>query len=231
LFFIPQSKVVAILHSLQMRIPPKQLPPLTKAINAAILDYRLRLAVERTPLSSWFPRYLQIVVLLGKLRPLLPDRTNDELLFNVIRHIGESYAASHGPHLGLPPYELADPLDNFPFPVNYRSDERLEQTISGINEIASWMRAFLDVEVDPIVQSNREKMSAAIWLVGYELPRIYEKFFRRPFGLTLTPQPGPGVRFILLVLDAVGIVTSTGNKFSPITIKTYRRRARKYEQR
>jgi hypothetical protein len=61
------------------------LPPLTKAINAAILDYRLRLAVERTPLSSWFPRYLQIVVLLGKLRPLLPDRTNDELLFNVIR--------------------------------------------------------------------------------------------------------------------------------------------------
>jgi hypothetical protein len=232
LVFVSRSSIAAILRSLGMRLQRNEAAQFAKEINAGLLEYGLRLETERIPLSRWFPRYQEIVVLLRKLRPILPDSKKDELLFNIIRHFGESYAASHGPHLGLAPYELADPLDNFPFPVNYRSDERLEQTIKGLNEITSWMRPFLDAEVDPVIQSNREKMSAAIGLIGYELPRIYEKFFRKPFGATLTSREyGPGIRFILLVLDAAGIVSSTGRKYSAITIKTYRRRARKYAQR
>jgi len=232
LIFISRSNTARILDSLRMRVPDNELPQFNKEINAALLEYDLRIDVERTPLSSWLPRYQEIVGLLRKLRPLLPNKERDELLFNIIRHFGESYAASHGPHPELPPYELADPLDNFPFPVNYRSDERLEQTVKGLNEITAWMQAFLDVEVEPVTQSNRDKMSAATWLIGYELPRIYEKFFQKPFGTTLRSRGyGPGIRYILLVLDAVGIVSSTGRKYSAVTIKTYRRRARRYDQR
>lgn len=81
--------------------------------------------------------------------------------------------------------------------------------------------------------ANRDPTNKVrLWLIGYELPRIYEKFFRKPFGATLTSREyGPGIRFILLVLEAAGIVSSTGSKYSAITIKTYRRRARKYAQR
>jgi hypothetical protein len=232
LIFISRSNIVRILDSLRISVAKRRLTQFKIEINAALLEYGLRVDVERTPLSSWFPRYQEIVILLRKLRPLLPNRKKDELLFNIIRHFGECYAASQGPHLGLAPYELADPLDNFPFPVNYRSDERLEQTVQGLNEIAAWMQAFLDVEGEPVIQSNREKMSAATWLIGYELPRIYEKFFHRPFGVTLTTQHyGPGIRFVLFVLDAAGVVSSTGKKYSAIAIKTYRRRARRYDQR
>jgi hypothetical protein len=232
LVLVSQASIIEILNSLQMRIPQKKLPQFSEEINAALLEYRLQVEVERRPLSSWLPRYQEIVVLLRKLRPLLPDKEKDESFFNIIRHFGEGYAASHGPHPGLAPYELADPLDNFPFPVNYRSDEVLEQTIRGLNEIVAWMQAYLDVEVEPVIQSNREKMSAATRLIGYELPRIYEKFFRKRFGFTLTSREyGPGVRFILLVLAAVGIVSSTGKQYSAITIRTYRRRARKYDRR
>lgn len=232
LIFISHSNIVGILDSLRISITKKRLTQFEKEINAALLEYGLRLEIERTPLSSWFPRYQEIVFLLKKLRPLLPNGAKDELLVNIIRHFGECYAASHGPHLGLAPYELANPLDNFPFPVNYRSDERLEQTIKGLNEISAWMQSFLDVEVEPVSQSSREKMSAATWLIGHELPRIYEQFFQKPFGLTLTSRRyGPGIRFILLVLEAVGIASSTGKKYSAVTIKTYRRRARRYYQR
>ena len=229
--FVSRSCITAILKSLG-NLPRNELPKFAKEINAALLEYRLRRETEIVPLSSWLPRYQEIAVLLRKLRPLLPDREKNELLFNVIRHFGESYAASHGPHSGLAPYELADPLDNFPFPVNYRSDEALEQTIKGLTEITSWMRPFLDVEVESVIQSNEERMSAAMWLIGHELPRLYEKFLRKPFGSTVISRKyGPGIRFILAILDAAGIVSSTGKKYSAITIRTYRRRARKYVQR
>jgi hypothetical protein len=232
LVFVTPSTIDEILHKLRMHISRKEISQFNQEINAALLEYDLRLYIERTPLSSWLPRYQEIVALLMKLRPILPDKEKDPLLFNIIRHFGESYAASHGPHSGLAPYELADPLDNFPFQVNYRSDERLEQTTKGLTEIAAWMRPYLDVEVETVIQSNKEKMSAATWLIGSELPRIYEKFFRRRFGFTLTTREyGPAVRFVLLVLDVAGIVSSTGNKYSATTVKTYRRRARKYEQR
>ena len=223
LVFISRSDFASILNVFDVSTPAKRAEPFYLELNAAILEYRLRLAVERMPLSSWFPRYEQILVLLMKLRVLLPDSTKDELLFSIIRHVGEHYAARHGPHPDLAPFELADPLDNFPFPVNYRSDERLERTIFGLNEVTEWMRPFVDGEVEPINQSNTEKMAAATWLIGYELPRIYEKCFKRRFGR-------PGIRFVLLVLEAVGVVSSTGKEYSAIAVKTYRRRARKYAQ-
>jgi hypothetical protein len=224
LVFMSRSDFAGILSGFEVSIAKRRVDRFFLELNAAILNYDLRLAVEKVPLSSWFPRYQQILTLLMKLRVLLPDRTKDELLFNIIRHVGEQYAARQGPHPDLVPFELADPLDNFPFPVNYRSDERLERTIFGLKEVTEWMRTFVDGQVDPITQSNEERMSAATWLIGYELPRIYEKFFKRRFGR-------PGIRFILLVLEVIGIVASTGKKYSPIAVKTYRRRARKYGQR
>jgi hypothetical protein len=227
---ISRQDVMKIVNSLGMRVSPKKLPRFAEAINAALLEYDLRLQIERMPLSSWLPRYKAIVFLLRKLRALLPDK--GELLFNIISHFGESYAASHGPHLNLPPYHLANPLHNFPFTVNYRSYERLEHTIKGINEIAAWMQAFLDAQVDEVTESNEKKMSASVWLIGYELPRIYEKHFKVAFGVALaTKSYGPGIRFIRSVLDAAGIVTPAGTTFSAVTIKTYRRRARKYDKR
>jgi len=122
LVLLSRSSISALLRSLGIRLQRNEATQFANEINAGLLEYGLRLEIERIPLSSWLPRYQEIVVLLRKLHPILPDRKKDELLFNIIRHFGESYAASHGPHPGLAPYELADPLDNFPFPVNYRSD-------------------------------------------------------------------------------------------------------------
>jgi hypothetical protein len=177
-------------------------------------------------LPKWLPRYEKILALLRKLRPLLPNREKDELLFNIISYFGEGYAASKGPHPNLPPYELEDPMDNLPFPVNYRSAERLEQMISGINEIANWMQMYLDAKVDEIEPSELEDMPSAVWLIGYELPRLYELFFGR-FGVSVSrKKSGPGIRFIIHVLDTAEITTGFGKAFSPQTIRTYRRRAR-----
>jgi hypothetical protein len=229
IIYVSQKKCRKVLDDFGFKPTTADLRLFYKELNAALLEYRLRIAVEQMPLSSWFPRYKAIVVLLRKLRPLLPDKNKNELLFNIIRHFGESYAASHGPHPGLRPYELADPMHNFPFPLNYRSDERLDQTVQGINQITAWMQAFLDTRVREIQQSNNEKMSAAVWLIGHELPRIYESLFKLPFGVTVsTKKYGPGVRFITACLDTVGISTPAGNKFSALTIKTYRRRALGY---
>jgi hypothetical protein len=230
--FISGKKCKNMLEEAGLKLAATDLRRFFQELNSALLEYRLRIAVERIPLSSWFPRYKAIVVLLRKLRAALPDREKDELLSNIIRHFGESYAASHGPHPGLPPYELADPLHNFPFSVNYRSDERLAQTIQGVNEVTAWMQALLDARVSEIRQSSREKISAAVWLIGLELPRIYESFFKGPFGVTVsTKKFGPGVRFIMACLDAVGISTAAGARFSPLTIKTYRHRALEYGRR
>src|SRR5262249_53268522 len=224
--YVSNTNCRKILKDLGLKFTPADLNRFFKELNSGLLEYRLRIAVEQTPLSSWFPRFKAIVVLLRELRALLPDRHNDELLFNIVRHFGESHAASHGPHPGLPPYELADPLHNFPFPVNYRSDERLDQTIKGVNEVTAWMQAIMDARITEVRQSNQEKMSAAVWLIGHELPRIYESVFKLPFGVTVsTKRGGPGVEFITACLAAAG------TKFSPLTIKTYRRRAQKYDRR
>lgn len=232
IIYVSQRKCRKILGGLGVKSSTADLHRFFNELNAALLEYRLRIAVEQMPLSSWFPRYKAIIVLLRKLRPLLPDKNKDELLFNIIRHFGESYAASHGPHPGLPPYELADPMHNFPFPLNYRSNERLAQTVQGMNEITAWMQTFLDARVREIQQSSKEKMSAAVWLIGHELPRIYESLFKSPFGVTVsTKKYGPGVRFITACLDTAGISTPAGKKFSALTIKTYRRRALDYGQR
>ncbi len=85
--FVSQSSTIEILDSLKMRIPQKKLPRFNEEINAALLEYRLRVEVERVPLSSWLPRYQEIVVLLRKLRPLLPEADEDELFFNIMRHL------------------------------------------------------------------------------------------------------------------------------------------------
>jgi hypothetical protein len=232
IIYVSKTKCRKILNDLELKFTTADLNCFFKELNSALLEYGLRFVVEQTPLSSWFPRFKAIVVLLRKLRALLPDRHKDELLFNIIRHFGEHYAASQGQHPGLPPYELADPLHNFPFLVNYRSDERLDQTIQGVNEVTVWMQRFLDARVEEIRQSSRERMSAAVWLVGLELPRIYEFLFKLSFGVTVsTKRGGPGVRFITACLTAAGILTPGGTGFSAQTIKTYRRRALKYDRR
>jgi hypothetical protein len=228
LVFVPKYKIREVLRSLDVSLTKEEISKLAIEMNAALLNYGLRLEIEQKPLSSWFPRFQEIVLLLSKVRALLPHTDKDDLLFNIIRGVGESYAASHGPHQGMAPYELVNPLDNFPYPVNYRSDEILERAIRGIGEVVAWMRPYLDVDVTPIVRTQEESLSAAVWLIGSELPSIYERAFRKRFGISLSSKRyGPGIRFILLILDAAGIVSSKGKKYSAITIKTYRRRIRK----
>jgi hypothetical protein len=85
LVFVSRSSIGKILDSLRMRISRKELLHFNREINGALLEYQLRLYVERAPLSSWLPRYQEIVGLLRRLRALLPDREKDPLLFNIIR--------------------------------------------------------------------------------------------------------------------------------------------------
>jgi hypothetical protein len=55
--------------------------------------------------------------------------------------------------------------------------------------------------------SDRSSISVNEWLVGAELPCIYEEFLRKPSGVSRNNQKpsGPMVRFIMAVLKASGI--------------------------
>jgi hypothetical protein len=226
--YISRAKAKRLLMALGRRLSNRKLPGFAEAINSAILEYGLRLTVERASFSNWISRCENLLAALRKLRPLLPDREQDELVFGIISNFGEGYAASHGPHPDLPPYELEDPLEDFPFTVNYRSSERIEQVARGVKEIADWIQSYLEAKTDEIQGSPSEELPAAVWLIGYELPRLYEAFFNSPFGVSLSAKGyGPGVHFIIEVLDAVGILAASGKRFSPHTIRAYRRRALK----
>jgi hypothetical protein len=72
--------------------------------------------------------------------------------------------------------------------------------------------------------------AAAHWLIGKALPGAYEKFFGRKFAYsrdTITNMPsGPGIRFIIEVLETMKVNTPRDDKpFGPEAVEYYLNKA------
>jgi hypothetical protein len=69
--------------------------------------------------------------------------------------------------------------------------------------------------------------SAESWLIGEALPKIYAQHFARPFRISrdrATRQPsGPGIRFVVSVLSAMGVVTRFCEPYGPEAVEHYLR--------
>jgi hypothetical protein len=89
----------------------------------------------------------------------------------------------------------------------YRSLYRVEQLISHVDEVLDWIKDF-------DAPKGRAR-SAELWLIGKELPQLFEWIFDRPFPNSST---GPGSRFVIAVLSKAGITLRPG------TIRVYRKR-------
>ena len=155
--YISSRKSGQILKTLGIQIQTKELPQFAKEINSAFLEYSLRCKPNSFRCPVGFQDLELLLLFCENSNRCFPARPRTpKTKFCSISLAISARAMRHlmAPHSGLPPYELADPLHNFPFTVNYRSDERLEQTITGVNEVTAWMQSLLDARVSMVSQSN-----------------------------------------------------------------------------
>src|SRR5436305_612789 len=57
IIYVSQRMCRKILDGLELKTTPVDLHRFFRELNSAFLEYRLRIAVEQLPLSSWLPRY------------------------------------------------------------------------------------------------------------------------------------------------------------------------------
>jgi hypothetical protein len=65
--YVSERKCKKILDEIGLKPPPTDLRRFFEELNSALLEYELRIAVERLPLSSWFPKYSPAAIS-GRLR-------------------------------------------------------------------------------------------------------------------------------------------------------------------
>ena len=199
--------------------------PLSFYINSALAQY-----IELQNANTNNPRRVRLhfnafYSALKKLNQALPP--GDSTLIQDITRRGDAYAGVHGPHSELAPVRhpasLGHPAteDEPPAPPNrawtdFRSKERLTELFRDVREVSKW----LDSSFEPSASSNK-RMSPSMWLIGDELPEIFERIFGPKFGLSIN---GPGTRFVEAVLKLAQIKTRKGESYSRDAIVKARQR-------
>jgi len=136
---------------------------------------------------------------------------------------------------------------------HYHSDVRLDEMISSVSQVLEWMNKtpasmkkisnwwdrkphWLEDEYELMMErllisprdlpkdAHRRRRSTE-HLIGLQLPEIYERTFKKRFGVSHSP-PGPGVRFVLAVLLHAGICNDHNRPFSIGTIIKYAQNCR-----
>jgi hypothetical protein len=177
-------------------------------INEALDNYAIEDRHEKLPTLNQFTKsFLSVRAKLKRLKQVLPAPHGDDCdrqLFEAICWHGETYAAEHGPHLGLDPIELPE----IPLPYaleilgierlepkrKYRSARRLQELIEAVDEVCAWVNQY-DEDLIPNMgwkrlerywtavaakhgRSKNERLSGAhVRLIGHGLPRVYEGHF------------------------------------------------------
>jgi hypothetical protein len=158
-------------------------------------------------------------------------------LFEYIRRLGEAYASVHGPHPHIEPRELPSLRGlGLEDEVDFNSAQRLRELIEAVHQISCWMEDYDENLVPKVGWSKLEKRygrthSPELWLIGKQLPKIFDKYFRHSKGGDRAKQPSDETYsrrdlFVVAVLKYAGIRSSKNKEYSADVVEKYRNRAR-----
>jgi hypothetical protein len=106
--------------------------------------------------------------------------------------------------------------------VDYREGHAIQRALDGIALLAKWAKIAKGLNAPLKLAFGPEHR-----LIGYTLPGIYEAYFGRKFGISIArgenpgDPSGPGIRFIVAVLNTAKAGAVSLGHFSPHTIAKY----------
>ena len=101
-------------------------------------------------------------------------------------------------------------LDDGDHIIDYGSDAIFQRVCESVWLLHAWAKAGREeAEQEDVSHWQVDGPSAQAWLIGQELPSIYERHFNRPFGISKPhdgsgPPGGPGIRFVQICAEALG---------------------------
>lgn len=219
---------------------------LASILNLTLTEFERRSRLRSEPTPRKLRKQIgDLHKALRKLKLAFPDPEANSLR-NYLIDLGESYAATKGPHPNLRPHSVLVSLETGQEGIDhYRSDERLDEMVSCVSQVLAWMNNtpaktkkisvwwdrpphWLDDQTvwdrleRGVSSEDVERHHLTVTLIGRELPQIYHRHFGQPFGISRprgSGKYGPGVRF------AVSVLQHAGMKVAPETVIKYRKRA------
>lgn len=146
------------------------------------------------------------------------SESEDPLLFDTLVRHAERYAEEHGPYPGLEPIEWA--LEDGDKITTHQSATAVERAIAGIRWLETWADAAQqELKSNPdLYWREMSGPAAESWLIGKQLPLLFERHFDKPFGVSKASHDptgkkghkpyGPGIRFIQAVFKTMDIEKS-----------------------
>jgi hypothetical protein len=209
---------------------------LRRDLNKEISDFQSRQSFAIAPTSAQFrKRSNGLHAALTRVKAKLPRADRQDPLFEYIRRRGEAYASVHGPHPHIEPRELPS-LRGFRDEVDFNSAQRLRELIESVHQISCWMEDYDEDSVPKVSWSKLEKIygrahSPKLWLIGKQLPKIFDKYFRHSKGGDRAKQLSDETYsrrdlFVVAVLKYAGIRSSKNKEYSAGVVEKYRNRAR-----
>ena len=154
---------------------------------------------------------------LKRLKLALPSLEQISLRYYLI-HLGEAYAATQGQHPNLAPHSVGGLLDTgeeVSAIDHYHSDVRLNEMISSVSQVLEWMNKtpasmkkisnwwdrkphWLEDEYELMMErlltpprdlpkdAHRRRLTEH--LIGLQLPEVYERTFKKRFGVSRSPR-------------------------------------------
>jgi hypothetical protein len=120
--------------------------------------------------------------------------------------------------------------------VDFNSAQQLRELIESVHQISCWMEDYDENLVPKVGWSKLKKgygrtHSPELWLIGKQLPKIFDKYFRHSKVGVRAQQLSDETYsrrdlFVVAVLKYAGIRSSKNKEYSADVIEKYRNRAR-----
>jgi hypothetical protein len=222
----------------QSPFQPDTQDALRRDLNKAIYDFQFRrsYAIALTP-AQFRERFNGLHAALKRVKAKLPPADPQNYLFEYIRRLGEAYASVHGPHPHIEPRELPSLRGlGLEDEVDFNSAQRLRELIESVHQILCWMEDYDENLVPKVGWSKLKKgygrtHSPELWLIGKQLPKIFDKYFRHSKVGVRAQQLSDETYsrrdlFVVAVLKYAGIRSSKNKEYSADVVEKYRNRAR-----
>jgi hypothetical protein len=221
----------------QSAFQPDTRDALRRDLNKAISDFQFRRSYAIAPTPAQFrTRFNGLHADLKRVKANLPPADRQDDLFEFIRRLGEAYASVHGPHPHIVPRELSSVRElGLEHEVDFNSAQRLCELIESVHQISCWMEDYDENLVPKVGWSMLEKRygrthSPKLWLIGKQLPKIFDKYFRHSKGGDRPKQLSDETysrrdQFVVAVLKYAGIRSSKNKEYSAEVVEKYRNRS------